>query len=89
MNSFTEAGVTIVGLIVGVAALSVLLSPKSTTASVIQSAASGLGNTLATAVSPVTGASVIPNLSYPGGTGIGAGLSGLLSLSGSGLPNLN
>ena len=87
MNAATEAGVTIVSLIVGVAALSVLLSPKSTTAQVIQSAASGLGNSLATAISPVTGAVVKPNLSYPS-SGFN-GLSGLLSLGGSNLPQLN
>lgn len=65
MGHFQEAVVTIVSLIVGIAALSVILSPKATTAKVIQASASGLGNDLAVAMSPVTGTQTPVNLSYP------------------------
>ena len=65
MNSLVEAGVTIALAIVGLAILSVLVSKNANTTGVIQSLASGFGNSLAVAQSPVTGASVTPNLSYP------------------------
>jgi hypothetical protein len=65
MNSLTEAVVTILTAIVGVAILAVLVGQKSQTASVIQAAGSAFGNSLAVAESPVTGASVTPQLSYP------------------------
>lgn len=78
MNStFTDAAVTIVGLIIGVAALSVILSPKSKTAQVIQAAASGLGNNIAAATAPVTSAATKPNLTYPGAD-FGLGLPGFM-----------
>ena len=56
---------TITTAIVAVALLAVLVSKKSNTAAVIQAAGSAFGNSLAVAVSPVTGASTKPNLSYP------------------------
>ena len=56
---------TVVTLIVAVAIVALLVSPKATTSSVIQAAASGLGNNLGVAESPVTGASYSINLSYP------------------------
>ena len=65
MNTITEAAVTILLAIVGVAMLSVLVSPKSKTASVIQAGASGFGNALGVAESPVTGNALSINLSYP------------------------
>lgn len=65
MNSLTEAIVTIATAIVGVAILAVLVGQKSQTASVIQAAGSAFGNSLAVAESPVTNASITPNLSYP------------------------
>lgn len=67
MNQITESLVTVASLIVGVAILAVLVSRKSNTASVIQAAASGFGNALGVATSPVTGASTGLNLSYPSG----------------------
>lgn len=79
MNGATEAIVTIGALIIGVGALSVVLSPKATTTGVIQATASGLSNSLATAMSPVTGARVSINTSYPGttpGSGMGTGAFG-------------
>jgi PRD1 phage membrane DNA delivery len=72
MNSLTEAVVTILTAIVGVAILAVLVGQKSQTSSVIQAAGSAFGNSLAVAESPVTGTSVTPTLSYPN-----AGLGGL------------
>jgi type II secretory pathway pseudopilin PulG len=59
---------TIVGLIVAVAIIALLVSPKATTASVIQASGSALGNNLAVAESPVTGATYQVNLSYPSET---------------------
>lgn len=56
---------TIVALIVAVAIIALLISPKARTSEVIQSAASGLGNTLGVAESPVTGATYQINLAYP------------------------
>ena len=69
MNSATESIVTVASLIVGVALLALIVSKKSNTAGVIQAAASGFGNALNIAVSPVTGASVSGNLGYPSMSG--------------------
>lgn len=66
MSALTEAFVTIGMGIIGVAILSVLVSRKAQTPAVIQSAASGFGNVLGVAESPVTGAGYGINLSYPG-----------------------
>ena len=55
MNQLTEAAVTIFVAIIGVAILSVLVSPKANTVGVIRSVASGFGNDLGVAISPVTG----------------------------------
>lgn len=74
MNNITEALVTVATAIIGVAILSVLVSPKSETAQVIQATASGFGNSLAVAMSPVTGAQVNINTSYPGGSTMGGGM---------------
>lgn len=65
MSEFTKLITTIVGLIVAVAIVALLVSPKATTASVIQASGSALGNNLAVAESPVTGATYTVNLSYP------------------------
>jgi hypothetical protein len=66
MSTFVEAGVTILTAVVGVAFLSVLVSRKAQTPQVIQAAASGFGNILGVAESPVTGTGYNINLSYPG-----------------------
>ena len=68
---FTDAFVTIVSLIVGIATLSIILSPKATTTRVIQATASGFSNSLATAMSPVTGERVKIDTSYPNSGGMG------------------
>jgi len=65
MNNITEALVTVFPAIIGVAILSVLVSPKAKTAAVIQATASGFGNSLGVAMSPVTGANIQYDLSYP------------------------
>lgn len=65
MNSITEALVTVATLVVGVAMLALIVSRRSNTAGVIQSAASGFGNVLNVAVSPVTGGNIGGNLAYP------------------------
>jgi len=56
---------TIVALIVAVAIVALLVSPKARTSSVIQASASGLANNLGVAEAPVTGAAYQVNLSYP------------------------
>ncbi len=60
-----EGIVTVAILVVGVASLSVVLSKKSNTVGVIHAGASALGNNLAVAMSPVTGANVRIDTSYP------------------------
>jgi hypothetical protein len=67
MGHFTEAVVTIVLALIGLALASVLVSRKANTTGVAQAVSSGLANNIATAISPVTGANATPNLSYPGG----------------------
>ena len=63
-NSLVEGVITIALAIIGLAIISVILSKQSNTAGVLQAGASGLGNDIAVAESPVSGASVSPNLSY-------------------------
>jgi len=79
LNNITEGIVTIFSLIIGVAILAILVSPKATTAQVIQATASGFGNSLAVAESPVTGSATNINLSYPS--------NGAFSGQGFGTPN--
>lgn len=64
-NSTWEALVTITGGIIAVALLALLVSKKSDTAAVIQASGSAFANSLAVAVSPVTGAVPNPVLAYP------------------------
>lgn len=64
MNSLTEAIVTIVLMIGGIALVSVLVSRNANTAGVIRAGASALGNNLAVAQSPVTGNMPNIDLSY-------------------------
>ena len=71
MSTAVEAAVTIALGFMALAGLAVLLSKNATTASVIQAGASGFGNVLDVAISPVTGATTAPNLAYPGGQGTG------------------
>lgn len=72
-NTAVEAIVTIVLAVVGLAAVATLVSGKARTGDIIHSAASGLGNDIAVAQSPVTGAQITTNLSYPNSLGMGFG----------------
>lgn len=67
-----ESATTIALGIAGVAIVAVLVSKNAQTPAVLQAAGSAYSNALDVAVSPVTGASTAPNLSYPSsGVGIG------------------
>lgn len=74
MDKFIEAGVTVASLIAAVAIISVLVSKKADTPQVVQSVASGYANNIGVAMSPVTGASVSLDTSYPSGGSVGMGL---------------
>jgi hypothetical protein len=76
VSQITEMLLTIAMGIIGVAILSVIVAKNSNTAGVIQAAASGFGNSLDVAISPVTGATTPPNLAYPGSSGIGSVMGG-------------
>lgn len=87
MDKLTEGVITIFSLIIGVAILSVLVSPKAKTADVIQATASGFGNSLAVAMTPVTGEHVKIDTSYPNqGQGVFGGI-GMPSFGGYGMPS--
>lgn len=60
MNQLTEALVTILVGITGVAILAVLVSRKSDTKGVIGALFGGYSSALGAAVSPISGANVIP-----------------------------
>lgn len=66
MRDIVQAVVSIAIAIIGVAILSVLVSPKARTSQVIQASASGFSNALAVSMTPVTGEHVNINTSYPG-----------------------
>jgi hypothetical protein len=67
MNQLLEAGSTIALAVVGLAGLSVVLSKNANTSEDIHALASGFGNSVAVAQSPITGNPVRIDLSYPGG----------------------
>lgn len=81
MEQLKELLGSIFALAVSVAIIALLVSKKSQTPAVIQSWFSGNANLLAVAESPVTGASVNINTSYPS-SGI-LGSMGDLNLGGS------
>jgi hypothetical protein len=85
MDKLTEGVVTIFSLIIGVAILSVLVSPKAQTSQVIQATASGFGNSLAVAMTPVTGENVNINTSYPNSSSYGG--MGFPTFGGNGMPS--
>lgn len=68
MSQFWEGVVSIIAVFAGVAIVSVLVSKNAQTPAVAQSFFSGVGNDLGVAISPVTGANVGINLSYPSST---------------------
>jgi hypothetical protein len=55
MNDFWSTLSGVVALIIGLAVVAVVLSPKAQTSNVIQSGSSGLANLITAATSPVTG----------------------------------
>lgn len=75
MNAFMEGLISIVTVFAGVAIVSVLVSNRANTAGVIQAGASGIGNDLGVAISPVTGSNISYSLGYPSSnfTGMGFG----------------
>lgn len=75
MGQLTDAALTILMAIIGVAILAVLVSRKSQTIGVIQAASSGFSNALGMAMSPVTGTAANINTAYPRST-MGASFGG-------------
>lgn len=65
MNDIMKELATVLLGIVGVATVAVIVSRKSQSPAVIQAAGSAFANSLDVAVSPVTGNTSPPNLSYP------------------------
>jgi hypothetical protein len=67
MNDALHSIVSVFLAIVGVAIVAVLVSKNAQTPQVVQSVASGFGNDLSVAISPVSGSGfgVSPTLSYP------------------------
>jgi hypothetical protein len=86
-DKFWEGIITIATLIVGVAMLALILSPKAQTTGVIQASASGFGNDLAVAEAPVTGAQTNINLSYPNSGAFGTQGFGMPQF-GAGMPSM-
>lgn len=70
MDRITEAIVTIITAIVGVAILSVIVSRRSNTAGVLGAAGSAFANALSAATAPVTGAATAPNVGGQGSLGL-------------------
>jgi hypothetical protein len=66
MSTFMEAIVTILLAVVGLAIVATVVSRNANTPAVLQAGASGFGNLLAVAQSPVSGAHLAPVLAYPG-----------------------
>jgi hypothetical protein len=73
MNALTEGLVTVLLAIVGLAALSVVLSRNSTTQGVIQAGASGVGNMIGAATASITGEDLPISFAYPNSLGFGFG----------------
>lgn len=65
MNAFMEGVASIALAIIGLAIVAVIVSKKSNTSGVIQSAASGLANNIGVATAAVTGNQFSMNLGYP------------------------
>lgn len=76
LNTATEGLVTIVSLFVAVAVVALLVSKKAQTPQVLQSLFSGIGNNIAVAQAPVTGANVPITLAYPAAPMSVSGFSG-------------
>lgn len=68
-NQLVNSVVTVAVAIIGVAIIAVLVSKNANTTGVINSASSGFSQSLATALSPVTGSSSSLGMGFPGGGG--------------------
>lgn len=66
MSPFWESVTTILVAVIGLGTMAILVSKNAQTPAVIQASASGFGNILGAAESPVTGASINYNMTYPG-----------------------
>jgi hypothetical protein len=69
MNSFLESISTIALAVIGLAIVAVIVSRNSNAVGLVRASASGLANNIGVAISPVTGASYTPDLSYGSGFG--------------------
>jgi hypothetical protein len=69
MNQFTEGLITVALAVVGLAALSVVLSRNSTAVPLTQTVASGFGNVLGAATAAVTGEDLPISFAYPNSLG--------------------
>jgi hypothetical protein len=76
MSQITEAAVSVLIVVVGLATLSVLVSGKSKTSDVINSLSAGFANSISAATAPVTGSAATPVVT-PGG-GLFGGFNNLL-----------
>lgn len=72
MSQITEAIVSIGALVIGLAILSVIVSGKSQTASVINSISAGFANSISAATAPVTGSAATPVVSTGGFGSLGS-----------------
>jgi hypothetical protein len=63
--------VTVLTAIIGIAFIAVLVSRNANTAGVIQAGASGFSQSLATALSPVTGSGGLGSYQFSGGPALG------------------
>jgi PRD1 phage membrane DNA delivery len=74
MDEITKEIASVLLAIVGVAIVAVIVSKNSQSPAVIQAAGSAFGNSLDVAISPVTGNTTAPNLSYPNSFGFGSSI---------------
>ena len=86
LNKFIDLLLSIFTVAAGVAIVALLVSKKSDTASVLQAWWSGNANLLAVAESPVTGAAVRIDTSYPHSGGMFSDLGS--TFGGAGFPTL-
>lgn len=80
MSQLTEALVTIMTAIIGVAILSVLVSNRSQTAGVLGAFGQSFSNILSAATAPVTGKAATPNVGSSSGSAFDLSNFGSLSL---------
>lgn len=70
-ENLVTALVSVLVALIGLAALSVVLSPQAKTTSVIQAGSTGFAGLLRAAVSPVAGGGLTPLQPFGGGNGLG------------------